>query len=95
MPRNLDARVELLASVEAPELRAGLEDALECCLADDTFGWELEQGGGWKRRTGGRRSVHRELMERATARASAEDCQPAVVMPRKAGERPIGPDSGN
>jgi polyphosphate kinase len=73
MPRNLDTRVELLAPVEAPQLRAELDDVLERCLADDTFAWELEQDGGWKRRTGGRRSVQRELMERAIARASAED----------------------
>ena len=44
MPRNLDTRVELLAPVEAESLRAELEDTLERCLADDTFGWELGPG---------------------------------------------------
>jgi polyphosphate kinase len=71
MPRNLDTRVELLAPVEAPELRAELEDTLRRCLADDKFGWELEESG-WKRRTGGRRSVHEELMQRAAERATAD-----------------------
>jgi polyphosphate kinase len=64
MPRNLDTRVELLAPVESPELQAELEDTLERCLADDTFAWALQPDGTWRRRPGGTRSVHRELMER-------------------------------
>src|SRR5215216_5112426 len=72
MPRNLDTRVELLAPVEAPDLRAELEDTLRRCLADDTFGWELHADNGWMRRTGGHRSAQAELMERALERASAD-----------------------
>jgi polyphosphate kinase len=71
MPRNLDTRVELLAPIANPELRAVLDDTLERCLADDTFSWRLEPDGTWKRRTGGERSVHRELMERALAQAAS------------------------
>ena len=73
MPRNLDTRVELLTPVTAPELIAELEDTLKRCFADDTFAWELRPDGSWERRTGGTRSVHRELMERALERASAEE----------------------
>jgi polyphosphate kinase len=72
MPRNLETRVELIAPVEDPELRAELEDTLERCLADDTFGWEL-RGERWSRRAGGSRSAHRELKERALERATAEE----------------------
>jgi polyphosphate kinase len=72
MPRNLDTRVELLAPVEEPALRAELEDTLERCLADDTFAWELETDGSWTRRRGRTRSVHRELMERASAGAPTQ-----------------------
>jgi len=72
MPRNLDTRVELLAPIGDPELRSEIEDTLERCLADDTFAWELGPEGDWERRTGRTRSVHRELAERAAARASAE-----------------------
>jgi polyphosphate kinase len=72
MPRNLDTRVELLAPIGDPDLRSEIEDTLERCLADDTFAWELGPEGDWERRTGGRRSAHRELMDRAAARASAE-----------------------
>jgi polyphosphate kinase len=72
MPRNLDTRVELLAPIEDPALRSEVEDTLERCLSDDTFAWELGPDDTWERRTGGSRAVHRELMERAAGRASAE-----------------------
>ena len=71
MPRNLDNRVELLTPVEDPALKRELEDTLERCFADDTFCWDLQADGGWKRRTGGTRSVHRELMERHAHRSDA------------------------
>jgi len=70
MPRNLDTRVELIAPVEDPELRAEVEDTLERCLADDSFGWELGPEG-WSRRAGSSRSVQRELARRAAERAAA------------------------
>jgi polyphosphate kinase len=72
MPRNLDTRVELLAPIGDPALRSEIEDTFERCLADDTFAWELDPEGHWERRTGGRRSAQRELMDRAAARASVE-----------------------
>jgi polyphosphate kinase len=71
MPRNLDTRVELLAPVDAKLLREQLEDTLERCLADDTFGWELDSDGNWTRRSGGTRAVHHELMELAAERAGS------------------------
>jgi polyphosphate kinase len=71
MPRNLDTRVELLAPVESPELRAEIADTLERCLADDTFAWTLQPDGTWRRRPGRNRSVHRELMERTVSLAQS------------------------
>jgi polyphosphate kinase len=71
MPRNLDTRVELLAPVEHPELQAALDDTLERCFADDTFSWTLGPDGRWTRQSGGTRSAHRELIERALAEWSA------------------------
>jgi polyphosphate kinase len=71
MPRNLDRRVELLTPVESAPLAAELEDTLERCFADDTDAWELDADGHWERLRGGGRSVHRELMERTLAQASA------------------------
>jgi polyphosphate kinase len=69
MPRNLDNRVELLS----PDLQAELEDTMERCFADDTFGWELCSDWTWKRRSGGDRSVHAELRERAMERAASAE----------------------
>ncbi|MDQ3588341.1 MAG: polyphosphate kinase 1, partial [Actinomycetota bacterium] len=71
MPRNLDTRMELLAPVEDERQKAELEDTLERCLADDTFGWQLQADGSWARREGGERCVQGELMERAAERAAA------------------------
>ena len=45
MPRNLDSRVELVAPVEDPELRAELLDVLERCFADNANAWELDADG--------------------------------------------------
>jgi polyphosphate kinase len=70
MPRNLDARLELVAPVEDPGLRADLLDTLERSFADDTNAWTLGRDGTWTRRTGKTRSMHQELMERYARRAS-------------------------
>ena len=71
MPRNLDTRVELLAPIERPELRAELDDTLDRCLADDTNAWTLDSDGSWTRRDGRTRSVHNELMERTLTWAAS------------------------
>jgi polyphosphate kinase len=70
MPRNLDSRVELVVPVDAPQLKAELQDTLERCFADDTFAWVLDSDGAWNRRTRGERSVHAELVERAQQHAA-------------------------
>ena len=88
MPRNLDNRVELLAPVEDPRLKAELEDTLERCLADDTFAWELDEEGAWTRREGRERSVHHELAERAQARAKTGE---TTASPGRDGIDRIGP----
>jgi polyphosphate kinase len=72
MPRNLDTRVELLVPIEDAAAQAELDDTLERCLADDTFAWELRPDDSWERRRGGTRSVHRELIERASEQAAAD-----------------------
>lgn len=77
MPRNLDNRVELIAPVKDPECRDELLDTLERCMADNTQSWDLRRDGAWVRNHPGPdeppRSVQRELMERATHRASVTD----------------------
>ncbi len=73
MPRNLDTRVELLAPVDRPELRAEIIDVLERSFADNTHSWDLGPDGEWRRRERGDeepRSVQRELMARASEAAA-------------------------
>jgi polyphosphate kinase len=71
MPRNLDTRVELLVPIENTELRAELDDTLERCMADDTFAWVLDADAHWNRLRGNTRYLHREMMERTLAQATA------------------------
>jgi polyphosphate kinase len=73
MPRNLDSRVELVAPIEDPVLRAELLDVLERCFADNTNAWGLGTDGVWTRLRAPaeeRRSVQAELRERHRARAN-------------------------
>jgi polyphosphate kinase len=72
MPRNLDSRVELVAPVEDPDLRAELLDVLERCFADNSNSWELDADGAWTRQRpkGERRNTQEELRDRHAARAA-------------------------
>ncbi|HET6570818.1 MAG TPA: polyphosphate kinase 1 [Solirubrobacterales bacterium] len=75
MPRNLDSRVELVAPVEDPDLRAEMLDVLERCFADNANSWELSADGRWTRTVAPvaeRRSVQEELRERYAARAAEQ-----------------------
>ena len=76
MPRNLDSRVELVAPVEDPELRAELLDVLERCFADNANAWELDADGRLDppraRPEASARSVQAELRERHAARAAEQ-----------------------
>ena len=47
MPRNLDRRVEAVAPVSDPALRARLDQILETSFADDVLAWELDASGSW------------------------------------------------
>jgi polyphosphate kinase len=49
MGRNLDGRVEAVAPVVEPALRARLETIVEVLLADDMLAWELDHDGVWHR----------------------------------------------
>ena len=66
MPRNLESRVELLVPIEEEALQAELLDTLDRARADDTFAWELGPDRRWRRLDGKTRSLHAELIERAS-----------------------------
>jgi polyphosphate kinase len=50
MKRNLEARVEILVPVEAPELKAELNRFLEMQINDYRNGWELQSDGSYTQR---------------------------------------------
>ena len=69
MPRNLDRRVEAVAPVEDPALRARLNQILEASLADDVLAWELHADGSWHKVPTERGiDAQEELMSLATER---------------------------
>ena len=72
MPRNLYNRVELVAPVLDPKIRADLGDVLDRSIADNTNSWRLTSDGKWTRRRPGNRprNVQRELIERHMERSS-------------------------
>ena len=94
MPRNLDSRVELVAPVEDPELRAEMLDVLERCFADNANAWELDADGRWTRdrraRRTSRRSVQEELRERHAARAAEQLAAGGRLTPRRPPRSPLG-----
>ena len=47
MPRNLDTRVEALATVKSPELRDHLKLVLDLALSDNCSAWALDRQGRW------------------------------------------------
>ncbi|MGH9210688.1 MAG: polyphosphate kinase 1 [Acidimicrobiales bacterium] len=49
MPRNLNRRVETLATVADPDLQDRLRQILDIELADDVLAWELDASGEWHR----------------------------------------------
>jgi polyphosphate kinase len=73
MPRNLDRRIEVLAPVEDPRLRARIGAILDALFADTRFAWELGGDGEWSRVAPAARegavSAQEALMEQARKRA--------------------------
>ncbi len=72
MPRNLDRRVEAVAPVDDPALRARLDQILEASLADDVLAWELDAVGEWHKVVTERGfDAQERLMSLATERGRA------------------------
>ena len=74
MPRNLDRRIEAVATVADPALQERLHSFLEIELADDVLAWELDASGRWHRlqpegEDGAEHNTHRRLQELALASA--------------------------
>lgn len=72
MPRNLDRRVEAVVPVEAPDLRARLDEILAVSLADDTLAWR-QVDDTWSRVDRHNTvEAHLDLQEQAHKRAAVE-----------------------
>jgi polyphosphate kinase len=75
MPRNMDARVEVLAPVETLELQMELTSILDALMNDTRFSWELNTIGAWHRRssTGAAQPISAQelLMTRAAREVSS------------------------
>jgi len=71
MQRNLDRRVEVVVPVEAPALRARLDEILAVTLSDDVLAWELQDGTWSKVPTTADVNTQVRLQELALARAQA------------------------
>ena len=70
MQRNLDRRMEVLAPVRDPALRARLDEMLDLLLADDALAWQLAADGSWRPPSpAGTNNVQTELEAAAVARA--------------------------
>jgi polyphosphate kinase len=70
MQRNLNRRMEVLAPIRDPELRARLDEVLDLLMRDDTLAWELGADGTWRAPgDGGTVNVQIQLEEAALARA--------------------------
>jgi polyphosphate kinase len=69
MQRNLDRRVEVLAPVRDPALRARIDELLEVLVADDVLAWHLTADGTWQPPSGrGTLNAQARLEELALAR---------------------------
>jgi polyphosphate kinase len=70
MPRNLDRRMEVLAPIREPALRARIDEMLDDLLSDDALAWELGADGTWQAPSGsGTNNAQVHLEEAALARA--------------------------
>jgi polyphosphate kinase len=67
MTRNLESRVEVLAPVEPPELRAELRRIFDIQLADRRAAWEMRTDGSYEQRTPGPDDVHKTAQEQMIA----------------------------
>jgi len=63
MKRNLDRRVEIVAPIESPELRAQLDGILDVYLEDNASAWEMQSDGSYLRRKPEKGETERAVQE--------------------------------
>jgi polyphosphate kinase len=71
LTRNLERRIEVLAPVEDPALRARVDGILGALLADTVYAWDLTPDGCWRRVQAAPGSPHVSAHELLLGRAKA------------------------
>ena len=67
MRRNLENRVEVLAPVEHPDLRAELQYILDTQIDDQRSVWEMQPDGSYVQRATKKKGNQQKFIERAEA----------------------------
>ena len=71
MTRNLESRVEVLAPIESPELRAELRQMLDVQLGDQRSAWEMRSDGSYEQRAPSTPEARKSCQERLIALVEA------------------------
>jgi polyphosphate kinase len=91
MPRNLDARVEVVTPVEDAHAAHEVDVVLQACLHDDRACWQLQRDGTWSRihapEGEPEHSAQSELMTRALA--ASERAEEAATLADESLERVV------
>jgi polyphosphate kinase len=82
MPRNLDARVELMFPIEAPAARRKVLDALAAMFRDNVKARRLQPDGEWKKPVGEAEAFEAQRYLHEQARQSIVTDPPPVFEPR-------------
>jgi polyphosphate kinase len=94
MSRNLDSRVEVLAPVELPELRAELRCSFDVQLADRRSAWDMLPDGSYVQRTPKGRDSRKSSQETMMV-LTQERYERALESGAKAKKRPARPRTAN
>jgi len=72
MHRNLDRRVEVLVRIDAPELRARLQETIDLMLSPAVLAWELQPNDEWIRTKGETGTPQLDVQAVLMARTAAD-----------------------
>jgi polyphosphate kinase len=83
MRRNLEHRVEVVAPVEAPALRAELRAMLDAQWNDQRSAWEMQQDGSYRQLSGKGKKESRSSQETLILRAEKRKKEAGRLKKRK------------
>ncbi|MDJ0951131.1 MAG: polyphosphate kinase 1 [Alphaproteobacteria bacterium] len=83
MTRNLESRVEIIAPVEDPALRADLHEMLEAQLADRRSAWEMQPDGSYVQRRPDKEDAQENSQDKLIALAEKRQTEAGRLRKRK------------